>query len=91
MSSQHIEVVSSASRLGSDFRSLIDRTRELQALATKVKDISDQVASGGDWDALGTKLGLTAAQAQAAYNMLGDFSSAVNAAGVVNTFVDRLG
>ena len=88
---QHIEIVSSASRLGSDFRSLIDRTRDLQALATKVKDVADQVAADGDWAALGTKLGVTADQAEAAYNMLAGFASAVNAAAVVNTFVDRLG
>lgn len=89
--SQHIEIVSTASRLGADFRSLVDRTRDLQAQATKVKDITDQVASGEDWDALALKLGCTAAEAETAYNLLTTFSQAVNAASQVNTFVDRLG
>ena len=88
---QHIEIVPTASRLGADFRSLVDSARNLQAHATRVKDISDQVATGNDWAALALKLGCTAAEAEAAYNMLTSFTSALNSAAVVNTFVDRLG
>ena len=47
MASQHIEISSTASRLSADWRRAIDNTRALQELIVKVKDISDQVASGG--------------------------------------------
>ena len=90
MSSTHIEIRHDASRLGAEWRALIDAARVLQAHATKVKDISDQVASGGDYAALATKLGIIAVEAEASYNLLGDFYTAVNVA-AINTFIDRLG
>ena len=89
--SSHIEIVSTASRLGADFRQLIDGARRLQAQATLVKDVADQVAAGPDWNALAAKLGCTAAEAEQAYNLLTTFASAINAASQVNNFVDRLG
>lgn len=95
MASQHLEITSTASRLSADFRSLIDQARALQAQATRVKDISDQVAFGGDFAALAVKLGFSgetaAADAETVYNLLTTFASAINAASQVNNFVDRLG
>ena len=95
MASQHIEITGSAGRFASHMRRLIDNTRQLQEDVVKAKDIADQIASGADFAALVTYLGLSGdtaeADAQAVYNMLGDLYSAINSAAVVNTFIDRLG
>lgn len=90
MASQHIEVQSTASRFSADVRRFVDAARVLQELGVKVKDIADQVSSGGDWAALATKLGVAEADAETVYNLLtnvqGDLATAD-----YNALIDRLG
>ncbi len=88
--SQHIEIPSTASRLSADWRRVIDQMRQLQSDVLKIKDISDQVASGGDWAALGTYLALNAADAETAYNLLTGIQDEFTSADY-NSFIDRLG
>lgn len=71
MTSSHIEVVASASRLGADIRQLIAQLQAVVDLCDKCKVISDQVALGGDYAALAEKLGTTQADAESVYNLLG--------------------
>ena len=71
MSTQHIEVVSTASRLGADVRAFVGDLQRVQDAGDKIKAVADQVAFGGDYAALAAKLGCTAAEAEAVYNLLG--------------------
>lgn len=80
MASAHIEIPSTASRLSADVRSAIDRLEQLQDDFANIKSIMDQVALGGDWAALATYLGVTAAQAESVYNLFGSGVTEINAA-----------
>lgn len=75
----HIEIVASASRLGSDMRSLITQLQQVVDDCDKCKAVSDQVAYGGDYDALATKLGVGAADAESVYNLLGSMVTELHA------------
>lgn len=79
MSSAHIEIVATASRLGSDMRSLITQLQRVVDDCDKCKAIADQVAYGGDYDALAAKLGTSAADAQSVYNLLGSMITELHA------------
>ena len=85
MASAHIEVTGTASRLAADVRSAIDQLEALQDRFSDIKAIMDQVALGSDWDALATKLGTNAADAQAVYNLWGSATTEINA-----TFLTQL-
>lgn len=91
MASQHIEVVSTASRLSADVRRAIDSARALQDLIVRCKDVMDQVASGGDWAALATKLGTDATEAEATYNLWAAVMDEVSTSADFNALIDRLG
>lgn len=80
MSSVHIEITSTASRLSADVRSAIDRLEALQDDFANVKAIMDQVAMGGDWATLATYLGTSAADAEAVYNLWGSANVEIAAA-----------
>lgn len=90
MASSHIEVVSTASRLGADVRSLIAQLQRVVDDCDKVKAIADQVAMGGDYAALATKLGVTADEAEAVYNLLGSVATELHGAFIAQT-LSRLG
>lgn len=79
MASAHIEIPSTASRLSADVRSAIDRLQALQDDFASIKAIMDQVALGGDWASLATKLGITAGEAEAVYNLWGSGNTEVRA------------
>jgi len=85
VASAHIEVVSTASRLGSDVRSLISTLQRVVNDCDKVKAVSDQVALGGDYAALAAKLGVTAAEAEAVYALLGSVNGELHA-----TFISQV-
>lgn len=85
MASAHIEITGTASRLSADVRSAIDQLEALQDRFTDLKAIMDQVALGGDWAALATKLGVTAAEAEAVYNIWGSATTEIN-----GTFLTQL-
>ena len=80
MASAHIEITGTASRLSADVRGAIDQMEALQDKFGNIKAILDQVALGGDWDALATKLGVSAADAEAVYNLWGSANTEINAA-----------
>lgn len=90
MASTHIEIVSTASRLGSETRQLIDVARRVYADADKVKNIADEVMKGDDWPALAAKWGCTVAEAQAAYGLLVAFATNVKLV-EYKQFINRLG
>jgi hypothetical protein len=94
MSSQHIEIQSTASRLSAEVRSMVDGLRDIQERAIKVVDIIQQVASGEDYAALAAKLGVSEADAQVVYNLVvglvaGETPPITGSA--VNQVIDRLG
>ena len=86
----HIEVVSSASRLGADTRAFISNLQRVVDDIDKIKAISDQVALDGDWAALALKFGTTAAEAEAVYNLLGSMATELQATFITQT-LSRLG
>lgn len=90
MASSHIEVVATASRLGSDTRQLISQLQTVVDLCDKVKAISDQVALGGDYEALAAKFGCTVADAEAVYNLLGSVAIELHGTFLTQT-LGRLG
>lgn len=78
--SAHIEITGTASRLSADVRSAIDRLETLQNDFQAIKDIIDQVALGGDYEALGTYLGVSAQDAEAIYNLWGSANAEIQGA-----------
>ena len=80
MPSAHIEITGTASRLASDVRSAVDQLETLQNRFSDIKAIMDQVALGGDWAALATKLGVSETDAEAVYNLWGSANTEINAA-----------
>lgn len=77
--SSHIEISSTASRLSADVRRAIDDLQRVQDAFAEVKNVADQVALGQDWAALATKLGVTQAEAEAVYNLLGSANTEIRA------------
>ena len=90
MASTHIEIQATASRLSANVRQFVDAARTLQELGVKIKDIADQVSSGGDWAALATKLGTSEVDAETAYNLLTNVQDDL-ATSDYNALIDRLG
>lgn len=90
MATAHIEVVSTASRLGADTRQFISNLQRVVDDIDKIKAIGDQVALGGDWDALALKFGCTAAEAEAVYNLLGSVAAELHATFITQA-LSRLG
>lgn len=90
----HIEISASASRFGAQMRSLVEQLRAAQNAAQACKDISDQLAFGGDWATLAAYLGLSGenaqADAQAVYNLLGSVNTELHGAFAAQ-FLSRLG
>lgn len=58
---------------------VVDRTQRLRAEVTRVKNIEDRTRSGADFSALGTALGVTAAEAEDIYSRLVAIETALNA------------
>lgn len=90
MASTHIEIVSTASRLGSDTRAFISELQRVLDAVDKIKSVADQVAFGGDYAALATKLGTTAAEAESVYNLIGSVQTELHATFIVQA-LSRLG
>jgi hypothetical protein len=90
MASAHIEVVATASRLGSDVRRFITQTQAVVDLCDMVKAVADQVAMGGDYAALALMLGCTEAEAHSVYNLLGSVNGELHATFITQVLA-RLG
>ena len=85
MSSVHIEISSTASRLSADVRRAIDNLESLQDQFANIKAIFDQVAYGGDYATLATYLGTSEADAETVYNLWGSANTEI-----VATFLAQL-
>lgn len=71
MASSHI-YPSTQTRLAGELNNLVRNMQTVQADAERLKLIFDQIALGGDWQALATELGYAStADAETAYNLLG--------------------
>jgi len=59
-------------RLAGRMNSLVSQMANIRAEAEQLKRVADQIASGGNWQALADAFGYaTAAEAETAYNLLG--------------------
>jgi hypothetical protein len=94
MASAHIEL-DQTTRLGGKLRRAVDNLTELRSDLAETKAVYDQLALGGDFDALGAALGLTggtaATDAEAIYNLLGSVVTEQNASTFTIQFLSRLG
>lgn len=91
MASQHIEIPgASASRLSGDLRQLVDQLQRTVDHASQVFAVANQVASGGDWVALSAAWGVSAADAETAYNLLTAAQNRLTG-NVISDFLARLG
>ena len=71
MASTHI-YPSTTTRLAGKLNSLVAQMQRVRNEAQELKDVADQIAMGGDWQALAAAWGYaTPAEAEAAYNLLG--------------------
>jgi hypothetical protein len=80
MASAHIEISGSATRLNGKLRSLLDQVQDVGERSAQLKAIFDQVALGGDFASLGEALGISAADAETVYNLLGSANTELHGA-----------
>lgn len=92
MANLHIELKGNESRLAGKFRSLVDRTTDLQDEIKRLKLIMDEAgALTADWLSIKALFGFAdEATAQAAYTLLSDAAVKINSAAIDN-FVNRIG
>lgn len=90
MTTQHIEIQSTVSRLSAEVRGFVDSARALQDRAQKIKDIFDQVSFEGDWASLSTKLGVDVTDADTVYNLITNIVDELTSSDY-NALIDRLG
>ena len=88
--SNQIIVPRTAGELAAGVRSAVDRMQNVKEDLTSLKASMDQVASGGDWDSLGTALGCTAVEAEAVYNLFGSVIAGPMADAFYNQLTSRL-
>lgn len=88
----HIELQGNESRLAGKFRSLVDRTTDLQDEVKRMKLIMDEAgALTADWVSIQALFGFKdAATGQAAYALLSEAATKINSAAIDN-FVNRIG
>jgi hypothetical protein len=59
-------------RLGGKVNSLVAKMQNVRSEAQELKDVADQIASGGNWQALADAWGYdTPTKAETAYNLIG--------------------
>lgn len=89
MASAHIKI-----GVGTDhaaqLRRFVDRLRDVQQEADRLKDIFDQAALGSDWTSLGALLDITAEDAETVYNILGSVVTELDGT-FINQILGRLG
>ena len=92
MASTYISLVGNETRLAGQFRSFADRLQDVREDAARLKAIADQAAAGGDWEGLRLAFGFqTAADAEAAYNLLGSVNTALGADAFITQLLSRIG
>jgi len=85
MASAYIEINRSTPRLAGQTGSAIDQLQNVVDEFERLKAIFDQAAMGSDWVTLGAQLGVSAANAEAIYNLWGSATTELNA-----TFISQL-
>ena len=91
MATNHIELQGNESRLASKFRSLVDRTSQLQDEMKRMKFVMDEAgASSQDWTAIEALFGFQPGNGQAAYVLLQAAAVKINSADCDN-FCNRIG
>lgn len=89
MANQHIEI-NQGMRLGSKLFSFVSSLRAVHDNGMSLKDIADQVAAGGDWEAFQSEFGIPAGQGDVVYNLLLGAVGALDNTAIIQ-FLDRLG
>ena len=92
MANLHIELKGNESRLAGKFRSLVDRTTDLQDEVKRLKLIMDEAgAASGEWTSITALFGFKDdATSQAAYTLLQEAAIKINSAAIDN-FINRIG
>lgn len=90
MTSAYIDISSTATRQSGETRSAISQLQNVVDEFDRLKAIFDQAALGEDWTALGALLGLSAANAQAIYNLWGSATTELHAA-FISQLLSRAG
>ncbi len=90
MASAHIKVNGTGTRHNQELRRFVDGLRAAQNDARRLKEIFDQAALGGDWEALGLLLDVTPVEAEVIYNLLGSVKTEMDGA-FITQMVGRLG
>jgi hypothetical protein len=93
MSSQHIEISPSATRLSGKLRYAIDQLRQTQEAFAELKGIADQAAFGGAYADFGTLFGVEtpAANGEAVYNLLGSVTTTLQGDAFIAQLLSRCG
>lgn len=88
----HIELQGNESRLAGKFRSLVDRTTDLQDEVKRMKLIMDEAgATTADWASITALFGFKDdATSAAAYTLLSEAAVKINSAAIDN-FINRIG
>lgn len=88
----HIELQGNESRLAGKFRSLVDRTTDLQDETKRLKLIMDEAgAVSAEWGSITALFGFKDdATSQAAYALLQEAAVKINSAAIDN-FINRIG
>lgn len=91
MASAYIDISTSASRISSQARSAIDQLKRVKDDWDNLKLTLDQIALGGDYTALAGYLGVSAAQAEAVYNLWGSANAELQNASFIAQLLSRCG
>lgn len=91
MASAYIDISTSASRISSQARSAIDQLKRVKDDWDNIKLTLDQIALGGDYTALAGYLGVSAAQAEAVYNLWGSANAELQNATFIAQLLSRCG
>lgn len=91
MASAYIDISTSASRISSQARSAIDQLKRVKDDWDNLKLTLDQIALGGDYTALAGYLGVSAAQAEAIYNLWGSANLELQNATFIAQLLSRCG
>lgn len=91
MASAYIDISTSASRISSQARSAIDQLKRVKDDWDNLKLTFDQIALGGDYTALAGYLGVSAAQAEAVYNLWGSANAELQNASFIAQLLSRCG
>lgn len=90
MASAHIKINGTGSMHNVQLRQFVDGLQDVVEDSSRLKAVFDQTALGGDWDALGVLLDVTAVDAETIYNLLGSVTTELHATFITQT-LGRLG